>query len=194
MKWYLIIGTAVIIIGTVLFFYFSGSPKTVSTTQPASGLPISGYANPPISSGSSGTTTAEKTISFATPSGVVVTVNDFVHNGETVPDVQNTGSFVLAGSLGYCLADGTCPSGASTTDFSISYNEKSNFFNIVLLKEPLGTVRLLAEQFLSKRLGITEQQLCTLNYFVGTPYWINSAYDSKNLGFSVCPGATPLPK
>lgn len=195
MKWYFIIGAVIVIIAMVWFFFFSGSPKTVTTTQPTPGLPIAGSTViPNAGTGSSGTGAAEKTISFATPSGAVVTVLDFVHNGETVQDVQNPGSFVLAGSLGYCLANGTCSAGASTTDFSISYNEKTHFFNIILLAEPLGTIRLESEQFLSTRLGIVGQQLCSLNYFVGTPYWVNAAYDSKNLGFSVCPGATVLPK
>ncbi|MBU6388570.1 hypothetical protein KGQ72_01700 [Patescibacteria group bacterium] len=194
MKWYFIIGTILIIVAAVLFFLFAGSPKTVSTTPPTPGFPMASTTapNPVVPVGSAGTSTA--TISFATPSGTVVTVKDFVHNGETVQDVQNPGSYVLAGSLGYCLADGSCPSGASTTDFSVSYNEKTHFFNVILLKEPLGAVRLEAEQFLTDRLGIAGQQACGLNYFVGTPYWVNATYDDRNLGFSFCPGATELPK
>ena len=194
MKWYFIIGILLIGVATGLFFFFS-SPKEIATTSPTPGLPVAGTVVPSNEDpGSLNAPIAEAVISFATPSGVTVTVKDFIHNGETVPDVQNPGSHVLAGSLGYCLADGSCPRGAPTTNFSVSYNEKTHFFNIVLLKEPLGAVRLEAERFLIDRLGITEQQACSLNYSIGAPYWVNETYDDKNLGFSFCTGATKLPK
>lgn len=196
MKWYFIIGAVVVIISTALFFFLSGSPENTGTSPvPTPGLPLAS-STVPVTTGGSGpvVTSTEPTISFATRSGAVITVKDFIHNGETVPDVQNPGSYVLAGSVGYCLADGSCPSGAFTTDFSLTYNEKTHFFNIILLKEPLGATRLEAEQFLADRLGVTGQQVCSLNYFVGTPYWVNEAYDDKNLGFSFCAGATTLPK
>ena len=188
MKWYLIIGTVIIVIVAVLFFLFSGAPQNESPASATPGFPIT---NSVEISGSFGTSTA--TLSFPTPSGAIVTVKDFVHNGETVSDVENPGAYVLAGSVGYCLVDGKCPSGNPTTDFSVSYNENTHFFNIILLKEPLGATRLEAEQFLANRLGITGQEVCNLKYFVGTPYWVNETYDSKNLGFSFCPGATVLP-
>lgn len=194
MKWYIFIGSIIIITATVFFFLFSGQSKDGTTANPTPGFPMASSTNPTVGTTDSPDTSIGATISFVTSNGYVVTVMDFVHNGETVSDVQNPGSYVLAGSLGYCLADGTCPSGASTTDFSISYNEKTHFFNIILLKEPLGAVRSLAEQFLAERLGLTGQQACSLNYYVGTPYWVNQSYDDKNLGFSFCAGATPLPK
>ena len=117
-----------------------------------------------------------------------------MHNGESWADIQNPGSYILAGSAGYCLADGTCPHGASTDEFNISYNSASSFFNIVLLKEPLGATRVATEQFLGDRLGLSEQDMCVLNYFVGTPYYVSENFSGKNLGFSFCPGATTLPK
>lgn len=191
MKWYVLIGVGVIVVVVIIaFFVFSGEPELVPVVQTAPGLPVAGSV--PQGTGTSGSS-ATGTLSFTTRSGVVVTVKDFIHNGETVTDVQNPGSYVLAGSLGYCLADGTCPRGAVTEEFSISYSEKTHLFNIVLLTEPLGEIRHKTEQFLVGRLGLTEQQLCSLDYTVGAPYWVNEAYDSKNLGFSFCPGATKLP-
>jgi hypothetical protein len=124
--------------------------------------------------------------------GTVIT-RDFIHNGETVTDTVNPGTYQLAGSLEYCLADGTCPSGAATSDFSISYNSKTQFFNVALVNEPLGPVRAAAEKFLTSRLGVSSAQMCRLQYFVGTPNYVNSSYSGKNLGFSFCPGAVPLP-
>ncbi|MDD2657854.1 MAG: hypothetical protein PHD04_04335 [Candidatus Pacebacteria bacterium] len=195
MKWYIIFG-AVIIIVAGAWFFFSGSSNNESTTPTQTPeLPLGGSVTPgSIDTGSSGSSVSNPTITFGTPNGGVVTVKDFIHNGETVSDVENPGSYVLAGSVGYCLANGSCPSGATTTDFNVSYNEKTHFFNIILLAEPLGSVRLEAEQFLASRLGLVDKEVCDLNYFVGTPYWINATYDNKNLGFSFCPGATVLPK
>ena len=194
MKWYVLIGAIAITIAAGLFFFVSGSTPS-TTVQQTPGLPIaSSTVSSPTVSGSFSTSTTGTTISFATPSGAVATVRDFIHNGETVADTVNPGSYVLAGTVGYCLADGTCPSGYPTTNFSISYDEKTHFFNIVLLKEPLGAVRLEAEQFLASRLGITGQQLCGLDYSIGAPYWVNTTYADKNLGFSFCPGATVLPQ
>lgn len=198
MKWYFFIGSIIVLIVAGLFFVFSGSPKNSETTLPASGLPVSGSTV--STNGSSGTfgaatsSTGTAMMSLVTQNGEIA-VTDFINNGETVADIENPGSYVLAGSLGYCLADGTCPSGAPTTDYNITFNEKTHFFNIVLLNEPLGTIRLAAERFIVSRLGgIGEQEACSLKYYVGTPYWVNSAYDNKNLGFSFCPGATVLPK
>lgn len=196
MKWYLFIGALVVIIAAGLYFAFSDSPKTVSTTSSVPELPVGGSITPVVNTSASSPSLPKGVaiISFDTPSGATITVSDFIHNNETVPDTANPGSYVLAGDLGYCLADGTCPKGASVTDFSVSYDEKTHFFNIILLAEPLGTSRLNAEQFVESRLGISGQQACSLNYYVGTPYWVNSNYDNKNLGFSFCPGATVLPK
>ena len=194
MKWYLFIGGTIIVIAAGLLFFFSGTSKDATSTPSTPGLPVANSTTFTTGTSGSFSTSTAPMISVAVQGGGAIAVKDFVHNGETVLDVQNPGSYVLAGSLGYCLTDGTCPAGASTTDFSVSYNDKTNFFNIVLLKEPLGTIRLEAEQFLQNRLDITEQQACGLNYFVGTPYWVNSVYDDRNLGFSFCPGATVLPK
>ena len=139
-------------------------------------------------------TTTEDTTPIQTYAGEVIEATDFIHNGETVADVENPGSYVLAGSVGYCLANGTCPEGAPTTEFNISYNTHTDFFNIILLKEPLGSARSGAEQFLRERLSLSNDELCSLRYFLGTPYWINEHYADKNLGFSFCPGATALPE
>lgn len=200
MKLYIFIGATIVIAAAVFYFLFSGSPKSATTIQPPAGLPVSNSTvfttstTGITSSYSTATSTNSATLSLITQAGTIA-VTDFVHNNETVADIENPGSYVLAGSLGYCLADGTCPSGAPANDYSIIFNEKTHFFNIVLLSEPLGGVRFSAEQFLMSRLGgISEQQACSLKYYVGTPYWVNSAYDNRNLGFSFCPGATVLPK
>lgn len=190
MKWYLLIGAVAVIGIATLAIVFLGPPDDASTTQTTPGLPVADSV-PGETPGAVGTSSA--TITFTNRSSDVIVVKDFIHNGETIADTVNPGSHVLAGTLGYCLADGTCPAGYPTTKFSVSYNAETHFFTVVLLEEPLGTTRLEAEQFLIDRLGVTTQTLCAVDYSVGTPYWVNEGYAGKNLGFSFCPGATKLP-
>ncbi len=125
--------------------------------------------------------------------GIPIEVKDFSQNGESVADAVNPGSYVLAGSVGYCLEDGTCPHGADTDAFSIAYEGSSQSFNIALLKEPLGETREDAEDFLRDRLGISDAQLCSLNYYLGVPYFVNERFSGENLKFSFCTDATTLP-
>jgi len=177
----------------LVIILMQSSPAQTQVPSGTVSLPTAGSITPTRTSNGSGTTVPNK-MSLSIVGGGTIVTNDFIHNGETVVDVENPGSYQLAGSLGYCLANGTCPSGSATTDFSVSYSETTQSFNIVLLKEPLGAVRNTAEQFLGSRLGITANDLCRLNYYIGTSYQINSFYSGKNLGFSFCPGATVLPK
>lgn len=194
MRWYIVVG-AVVLSAAVLFALVFTSLRNFSTIrQPSENQASSTIPTQSAGSTSSSTTAKGTEVSLSTQDGLGVTVKDFIHNGETVADVVNPGSYVLAGSLGYCLADGSCPHGADTDDFSILYSESTEFFRVILLKEPLGSVRESAERFIIDRLGITEQEACSLKYAVGAPYWVNAAYDNKNLGFSFCPGATVLPK
>ena len=126
--------------------------------------------------------------------GGSVIVNDFIHNSVTIPDTANAGRYLLAGNLGYCLSDPQQCQAASSTDFNIYYNSGPQSFTIALTEEPIGQARLDMEQFLLATLGLTEQQLCSLNYLVSVSIHVNSQYAGKNLGFSFCPGATVLPK
>lgn len=132
-------------------------------------------------------------VTVGSGSGADIEVQDFTHNGETIPDPVNPGSYVLAGSLGYCLADGSCPQGTPTDRFSVSYDGETGSFSIVLLKEPLREVRAEAQAYLRSRLGITDAQMCALDYYLGVPYFVNERFTGENLGFSFCAGATALP-
>jgi hypothetical protein len=145
----------------------------------------------PSSPGTSATQPANA-ITVTTQSGHAVAVKDFIHNGETVPDTVNPGHYYLAGSIGYCLGDGTCPSGYKTDDFVVTYNESASSFNIILTAEPLSKARDEVGVFMLDRLGVTEAQLCTLRYWVGTTAEVNGIYAGKNLGFAFCPGAQQL--
>ncbi|GEM_PF-1796837 len=173
----------VVIVLVVSFVLLTGSSSTESPGDdqliPTTGLFPSGFD-----------TTETSTLSTA--EGELV-VNDFVHNGETVADPVNPGNYVLAGDVGYCLADGTCPHGADSERYSISYDDQKQFFTVILLKEPLNESRLAAETFLIERLGISREELCLLNSYVGIPYWVNDRFADGTVGFSACPQSVRLP-
>lgn len=181
---------ALIIIGILLLLvllcvggYFLATKAPTANQSPPTSFPQGTGITP---------STTSQTYTIEDAKGSPVAVKDFVHNGETIPDPQNPGRYLLAGDLGYC-APGTSCSAASSTDFNILYYEKGHSFGIALLTEPLSKARTEAEQFLLDHLGITKDQLCSLDYYVGTTYWVNEQYDSGNLGFADCPGAVPLP-
>lgn len=125
--------------------------------------------------------------------GVQVPSRDFIQNGTTIPDAANAGRYLLAGNLGYCTDAQQCQA-ATSTDYVIYYNSGPQSFTIALTEEPIGQSRLDMEQFMLTTLGMSQQQLCSLNYYVGVTRYVNEQYTGKNLGFSFCPGATPLPK
>lgn len=178
--------------GFFLFALVAGIAVVVSQRPPSVLIPK--QIGLPVANGIPETSSSTAaTIALPLTGGGTLAVKDFIHNGETVADMNTPGSYVLAGSLGYCLSDGTCPHGATSTQFAISYTAQTQSFNIMLLKAPLGVARKAAEQFLVNRLGVAGQKLCELHYFIGTSYQVSTTYTAKNLGFSFCPGATALP-
>jgi len=124
-----------------------------------------------------------------------IKVKNFLKNGETVPDVVNPGQYYLAGSIGYCLANGSCPSGYKTNDFVITFSTSTGVFNITLTSQPFTSARNEAEQFLESRLNISEVAMCNLLYYVWVAPSLDPAYtyDGINVGWSFCPGAVALP-
>lgn len=194
-KFLLILGVFLILIITGWIIFRALTPSNQTRTEPEGHVSLPSAGSAPFSA--TGTTSPGVIISQYTlplPRGGSLVTNDFIHNKQTVADIENPGTFVLAGSLGYCLADGTCPAGFPTNDFNVSYSEQTHSFNITLLKEPLAVIRTKAENFFLTALGITEAQACTADYYVGVSYYVNPVYSGKNLGFSFCPGAVPLPQ
>ncbi len=76
--------------------------------------------------------------------------------------------------------------------FGIIFNEKNGSFAIGLEKEPIAQSRLEAEAYLKSVLQISNDDLCTLNVFVGVPASVNQFYAGRNLGLSFCPGSVSL--
>ena len=176
----------VAIIGGVLWFMLS--EKQVQNDMP----PGPGQNLFPSGTDISDPTQVVRSRSLSVPGGGTLAVSDFLATG-AVTDAVNPGSYVLAGELGYCLYDGTCPKATDDTDFNISFDETTSEFTIVLLREPIGASRLEAEAFLRQKLGVKDSELCRIKYYVGVPYTVNTVYTGSNLGLSFCPGATQLP-
>ncbi len=183
----------ILFVVAILWIYSVQAPPGVVPSF-SGALPGGGTGGASATSASA-TASSTATTSAMTIAGTLgpLTVLDFLHNGETGADPANTGMYYLAGSPGYCLANGSCPGGASTTAFNITYSADKQLFTVILLTEPLGQVRLTAQQFLESRLGLSDAQLCTIKYYLGTISAVNQFYAGTNLGFSFCPGATPLP-
>lgn len=197
MKWYIIgIVVLIAIFGTIIYIVIPKNGTNTGTNQnqnPGSLFPNSGSNGQSASSSPSGAGSSPGSISLPARAGGTVATNDFINNGTTVPDTENPGNYYLAGSVGYCLSDGTCPSGAPASDFKVVYFSKEQAFAIGLTKEPIGQARQDAEQFMLSTLGISKADLCNLNYYIGTDNEVNPTYAGKNLGFSFCPGSVPLP-
>jgi len=126
--------------------------------------------------------------------GSLLEVRNFIGNGVTIKDPANEGVYYLAGSSGYCYEDGTCPTAGGEAPYSIVFFSEEGSVVIGLTREPLGEARRRAEEYLMETLGIGEEEMCVLNYYIGTTVHVNETYGSMgNLGFSFCPGAVKLP-
>lgn len=195
---WIVIGLLLIIIASVVWYLFLPKPaSTPAVVQPTPSLPVGGAAQTtPVatSSSSRGSNSTTTHISITDRTGAQMVVNDFIHNGTTLADASNSGNYLLAGNLGYCISDPQKCQAAEATDFSVYYNGKPQSFTITLTAEPIGTARLHMEQFMLTTLGVSQSQLCNLNYLVGVTRYVNSQYTGRNLGFSFCPGATKLPQ
>jgi hypothetical protein len=148
----------------------------------------------PVASSSPQQQTQQAQTALQLQDGSVIVARNFMNNGTTIEDPANNGTYYLQGSSGACVPDGSCPVAGTQTDFTIVYYSKEHAFVIGLGEEPLGEVRMRAEKYLQQTLGLTNDQMCKLNYSVGTTVYVNATYGTMdNLGFSFCPGAVVLP-
>jgi hypothetical protein len=81
---------------------------------------------------------------------------------------------------------------ATSESFVISFMEPDQFFSITLLKSPVGWSRKLAEDKLIEILGLSKEEICKLNIFIGAPELIDSS-GPYGYGLSFCPGSVVLP-
>jgi len=191
----LIISTGVVIVvGLLAFvFWFAGSSsQTPSTNTQNVGLPIANsVGNTTTTVTGIATSTPDTGMSVAGAGGGAVHTNNFITDPTTVKDPINLGYYYL----GYHVYEGISDSTATNNPpYIIMYISATQYFNVALLQEPIGATRTEAEQYLMAHLGISQDQMCKLNYMVSVPDHVNSQFAGKNLGFSFCPGATVLPK
>ena len=119
--------------------------------------------------------------------GGTIVVKNFLQDPATKSDDINPGHYYLGNYI-----DPRDPTASSTPPYVVEYIDATHYFSIALLQEPIGAVRQQAEQYLIQQLGITESQMCLLNYSVSVPVRVSQLYAGQSLGFSFCPGATPL--
>ena len=170
----------VVIAGLIVFaFWFVGSKQTpVTNSNGQVGFPVAGSV-------------VQTQTNTSTTNGETSSVRNFLKDSTTVKDPINSGYYYL----GYHMSEGISDSTATDSPpYIIEYISATQYFNIALLQEPIGTTRLAAEQYLMTHLGISQNQMCQLNYMVSVPNRVNSQYAGRNLGFSFCPGATKLPQ
>jgi len=185
----LIIIPIILILGTLAgFFLFLYTKSGEETPSPDVLFPV-GDSIPEVEKGS----TKPKTMTLSLQTGSSVTSNNFIDNGVTIADEQNSSTYYLAGSLDYCTPSGTCLEGFPSEEFKVIYFSESQTFIVSLITEPLGQSRNKAEQFILRTLGVSQEEMCLLSYEVLVPSGINETYSGKNLGFSFCPGAIVLP-
>ena len=98
--------------------------------------------------------------------------------------------FVLDVGEGFYNLDGA--NADINLPYSILYNQNNQSFAISLNIAPLYTTRDQATAEFIKRLGITSEQACKINIYVGVPYSVDSRLSGQNLGLSYCPGNVPL--
>lgn len=170
--------------GAIWTLFFSAKSPVVNTVPSGvGGLPIAQNANPPATSGGN----IQQVLNLPATTGGTISTNNFLADSNTYPDPINPGYY----SLGYPVDQ---PNSTSTPPFLIVYQSATKFFAIVLLQESIGPTRTQVEQYLEQHLGLSEKDLCSLNYTLSVPNLVNEQYAGQNLGFSFCPGATVLPK
>ncbi|HVZ76167.1 MAG TPA: hypothetical protein VG934_02765 [Candidatus Paceibacterota bacterium] len=107
-----------------------------------------------------------------------------------------TGAYPASGYyyLGYHVgqASSTDPMSLPNPPFLILYIDQTQYFNISLLQEPIADTRVAVEQYLMSQYGISQDQMCALNYTMSVPYSVDQTYSGIDLRFSFCPGATTL--
>ncbi len=176
----------IFILSVIVVLIVSGILYTLTKTKPAPTTNPSNEATSTVSIHQSGTSTVvSQKLVVLDSSGGTVSVNDFRTLQEVIVATHMPRHYFLAG--------GADPS-AVQASYSTFYNEKDSSFNITLLTTPLGATRRDAERKLMGQLGITEADMCRLQYRVGVPAFVDRPLAGEQLGFSFCPGAVSLPE
>lgn len=180
----------VIVVSIIVFVLIALVAAGIYFLRPA---PTATPPNPTFPSAGGQGGALSQTMTLTSRSGEPIMVQDFINNGVTERDTINPNQYNLAGKNALCELENDCYSGAVSDTFDIVYFLDEDAFAIGLTAEPLGAARISAEQFLMKTLGVSQDELCMINYFVTTDVDVSEQYAGADLGFSFCPGAVKLP-
>lgn len=181
--------------GLIVLAYWLTNPKSQApATNSQNGqntLPVANSVGNTTAVDTSTNLTSGTILSLPAVDGGTIQVNNFINDPTTAKDPINQGYYYLGYHVNEGISD---PTATDNPPYIIEYISTTQYFNIALLQEPIGQVREEMQQYLMAHLGISQDQMCRLNYMVSVPERINSQFAGKNLGFSFCPGATVLPQ
>lgn len=176
----------IVAVVVVLSSFFSTPQKSsISSDNFSTQLPISNAPHSAEASSSQSPVQSEErssgTISVRSLNGLI-SVRDFTKDSDTAMTPEEDAWYIVY------------PKKFEFSDkdlwYEIAYTPADSRISVVIYREPIGEVRAKATSDLLGRLGITAQELCTLDSLVFAPRWVNNFYADKNLGFPGCPGAT----
>lgn len=179
-----VVGLAALAAAMFVLRYSRPVPGRTAPPGATSGIRGPGAVQPPAGGIPGGAIGA--TISVRMRDGGSLQVHDFRQDLDTWKYPFGAGYYYL----GHHFTDDP----KQQVPYEVMYVERTQFFNIGLFHEPIGAFRKEAERYLMGRLGLTQSQMCRLQYTVAVPDSVNSSYATQQLGFSFCPGSVSLPE
>ncbi len=114
--------------------------------------------------------------------GESIDVENFLALPEVTPATYNENNYFLGNTF----------EDAQTAEYIITFDAETKYFNIILLKKPFAASRLAVETYMKETLGLSESQLCGLDYTVSVPGYVDEAASGADYRFSFCSGSVQL--
>jgi len=147
--------------------------EPISTTSPVTTFPASDDVP------------KDHEVIFENNEGEIVEVDAFLDHPSVTPDTYNQGYYFL-GNTFMPNEEGVQP------HYVITYDSAEEFFNIVLLKEPLRQSRFEAEAYLRSVLNMSDASICSLEYTLSVPAYVNREMAGVDYRFSFCDDAVVI--
>lgn len=173
----------VIIIGPFLLFgtIFDGSETEIAIDN-FSDTGATAFPTPPPPPVSGNNTSLQ----IRDARGNIVQIDNFLNNPSVKEDTLNPGHFILAGSVGYCLASEVNCDSDEVEPYSISYSTNGDFFSVLINEAPIELYKAAAERDLQGLLGIPLNQMCNLNISMSVASWLTVDESSSPLRIRGC--------
>ncbi len=169
----MLILAAVFLVGLIILNFLKSSSSLDDTKTIINDLGITN--SEVVDGGSTGVTQFPSTQSNET-----ITARDFLKDPDVI-DWDGAGTYMI----GTGLID-------QDEAYQIFYYAPDKSLSIVLMAEPFAKIRLVAEEQLKNRLGLSEAQICAMNVRVNIPVMSSESLSGQNLGLSFCPGSVQL--